>query len=162
MPVCPAFLASLMTSHSFEIPNLTNMIYKAIVIDDSAIQRLTTTHLVNNHPNLELIGSFSNASEALTTTILDQAEILLLDTMLSDIDAFEVLDKVAFRPAIIMMHASKNNAEENQIHRITDYLVKPISKKEFESALQRVMAEIEASRKFKDVLGSINKKINQK
>lgn len=138
------------------------MIYKAIVIDDSSIQRLTTTYLVNNHPNLELMGTFASTSAALKTNLLDQAEILFLDTMLNDMDAFEALDKIDFRPAIIMMHSSENNIKENPFYRITDYLVKPTTRKEFDKVLQRVMAEIGASRKFKDVLGSINKKINQK
>jgi two-component system LytT family response regulator len=32
-----------------------------VVVDDSAIQRMTVTKLVANHPNLNLVGDFSNA-----------------------------------------------------------------------------------------------------
>jgi chemotaxis response regulator CheB len=35
-----------------------------VVVDDSSIQRMIIAKLVNNHPNLHLIGDFSNAIEA--------------------------------------------------------------------------------------------------
>jgi chemotaxis response regulator CheB len=33
------------------------------VVDDSSIQRMIISKLVNNHPSLHLIGDFSNAIE---------------------------------------------------------------------------------------------------
>ena len=35
-----------------------------VVVDDSSIQRMIIAKLVNNHPNLHLVGDFSNAIEA--------------------------------------------------------------------------------------------------
>jgi chemotaxis response regulator CheB len=35
-----------------------------VVVDDSSIQRMIISKLVNNHPSLHLIGDFSNAIEA--------------------------------------------------------------------------------------------------
>lgn len=35
-----------------------------LIIEDSAVQRMIVTRLVNNHTQLNLIGDFSNAIEA--------------------------------------------------------------------------------------------------
>ena len=35
-----------------------------VVVDDSSLQRMVIAKLVNNHPNLHLVGDFSNAIEA--------------------------------------------------------------------------------------------------
>jgi chemotaxis response regulator CheB len=34
-----------------------------VVVDDSSIQRMIISKLVNNHPSLHLIGDFSNVSQ---------------------------------------------------------------------------------------------------
>ncbi len=34
-----------------------------VVVDDSTIHRITIAKLVNDHPDLNLVGDFSNASE---------------------------------------------------------------------------------------------------
>jgi hypothetical protein len=50
----------------FTTPNLKTRNYEielCVVVDDSSIQRMIIAKLVNNHPNLHLIGDFSNAIE---------------------------------------------------------------------------------------------------
>lgn len=47
-----------------------------VVVDDSAIQRMTVTKLVANHPNLNLVGDFSNAIE--TKNCLTNKEVDLI------------------------------------------------------------------------------------
>ena len=36
---------------------------KCVVVDDSGLQRLSMVKLIKDHPNLQLVGEFSNAIE---------------------------------------------------------------------------------------------------
>ena len=55
-----------------------------VVVDDSSIQRLIITKLVNNNQNLNLIGDFSNAIEAYgdyVKVVTEEESNLVLSTM---------------------------------------------------------------------------------
>lgn len=50
-----------------------------VVVDDSTIHRITIAKLVNDHPDLNLVGDFSNASETRNCILSKPVDLLFLD-----------------------------------------------------------------------------------
>lgn len=119
------------------------MKYSTIVIDDSSIQRLATSVLVKNHPNLELIGSYGNPYEAIKTIYDQKVDIVFLDVLMENVDAFELLDNIEINSAIILNSTWENFAEKAFDYGINDFLMKPMPKKRFDIAIEKIVKQIE-------------------
>ena len=63
-----------------------------VVVDDSSIQRMIIAKLVNNHPNLHLVGDFSNAIEAKNCMSVHTVDLIFLDIEMPVISGFDFLD----------------------------------------------------------------------
>ncbi|MDT0541032.1 MULTISPECIES: LytR/AlgR family response regulator transcription factor [Croceitalea] len=118
------------------------MKYTTIVIDDSSIQRLATTFLVKNHVALEHIGSYGNPYEGLRAVVDKKADILFLDVLMDDIDAFELLDSVNLNCAIIMNSTWPRFAVKAFDYGINDFITKPIQKPRFEKSVVKVINQL--------------------
>lgn len=78
------------------------MKYSTLVIDDSSIQRLATSVLVKNHPNLELIGSYESPYKGIKAVYDQKVDIVFLDVLMENVDAFELLDNIEINSAIVL------------------------------------------------------------
>ena len=65
-----------------------------IVVDDSAVQRITITKLVNESTLLHLIGDFANALETKNSLNNNNVDLIFLDIEMPVISGFLVADKV--------------------------------------------------------------------
>ena len=119
------------------------MKYTTIVIDDSSIQRLATSFLVKNHPKLELAGSYANPYEGIKAIYEQQADIVFLDVLMDEVDAFELLDSIEINAAIIMNSTWSRFAKPSFDYGISDFLTKPMPKKRFEQAVQKIIKKLE-------------------
>lgn len=119
------------------------MKYSTIVIDDSSIQRLATSVLVKNHPNLELIGSYGNPYEAIKVIYDQKVDIVFLDVLMENVDAFELLDNIEINSAIVLNSTWENFAEKAFDYGINDFLMKPMPKKRFDISIDKIVKQIE-------------------
>jgi two-component system, LytTR family, response regulator len=110
-----------------------------VVVDDSSIQRMIITKLVNNHQNLNLIGDFSNAIEAKSCMSIHAIDLIFLDIEMPIINGFDFLDGLKNKPQIIFITAKADYALKAFDYDATDYLQKPISVERFDSAVKRAM-----------------------
>ena len=62
-----------------------------IVIEDDVIQRMINVKLVNSHPNLNVVGSFSNAKEAKDFISKNSVDLILLDIEMPVVNGFAFL-----------------------------------------------------------------------
>lgn len=119
------------------------MTYKTVIIDDSAIQLLTTSFLVENHPKLILSGAFQNPYDGLRFALDEKVNFLFLDIHLGNIDAFELLGKIK-RPCTILIDSTQNlYLSQGKEYGISHFLTKPISKKEFNQKIDQVIEDFE-------------------
>ena len=99
-----------------------------VVVDDSSIQRMIISKLVNNHTSLHLIGDFSNAIEARSCMSIHNVDVIFLDIEMPVISGFDFLDGLKIKPQIIFITS-----------KATDYLQKPIALDRFNASVTRAM-----------------------
>ena len=110
-----------------------------VVVDDSAIQRMTVTKLVTNHQNLNLVGDFSNAIETKNCLTNKEVDLIFLHIEMPVINGFDLLDGLKIKPQIIFITSKAEYAVKAFDYDATDYLQKPISPQRFSAAVKRAM-----------------------
>ncbi len=114
------------------------MTFKTIIIDDSSVQQLTSTFLVKNHPRLEFIGAYADPYEGIRAVYEERADILLLDVLIDNTNAFELLDSIEIPSTILINSTWEKYASIAASYGINDFLLKPIPKKEFDNKINEV------------------------
>lgn len=110
-----------------------------VVVDDSTIHRITMAKLVNEHPDLTLVGDFSNATETRNCILNKPVDLLFLDIEMPVQTGFDLLDGLKTRPQIIVVSAKSDYALKAFDYSAVDYLHKPVSKDRFEKAVQKAI-----------------------
>lgn len=110
-----------------------------VVVDDSTIHRITMAKLVNEHPDLTLVGDFSNANETRNCILNKPVDLLFLDIEMPVHTGFDLLDGLKTRPQIIVVSAKSDYALKAFDYSAVDYLHKPVSKDRFEKAVQKAI-----------------------
>lgn len=110
-----------------------------VVVDDSTIHRITMAKLVNEHPDLTLVGDFSNATETRNCILNKPVDLLFLDIEMPVQTGFDLLDGLKTRPQIIFVSAKSDYALKAFDYAAIDYLHKPVSKDRFEKAVQKAI-----------------------
>jgi two-component system, LytTR family, response regulator len=110
-----------------------------IVVDDSSIQRILVTKLVDSHSSLNLIGEFSNAIETKSCLSTRQVDLLFLDIEMPVISGFNLLDGLKHKPQVVFITAKAEYAVKAFDYDATDYLQKPITKERFNAAIKRAL-----------------------
>jgi len=110
-----------------------------VVVDDSSLQRMIITKLVNNHPNLNLVGDFSNAIEAKGCMTLHNIDLIFLDIEMPVINGFDFLDGLKTKPQIIFITSKSEYAMKAFDYDATDYLQKPIAVDRFNASVKRAV-----------------------
>jgi two-component system LytT family response regulator len=110
-----------------------------VVVDDSSIQRMIISKLVNNHPSLHLIGDFSNAIEARSCMSIHNVDLIFLDIEMPVISGFDFLDGLKIKPQIIFITSKAEYALKAFDYDATDYLQKPIALDRFNASVTRAM-----------------------
>lgn len=110
-----------------------------VVVDDSSIQRMIIAKLVNNHPNLHLIGDFSNAIEARSCMSVHTVDLIFLDIEMPVISGFDFLDGLKTKPQIVFITSKAEYAMKAFDYDATDYLQKPIAIDRFNSSVKRAL-----------------------
>lgn len=111
----------------------------SIVVDDSAIQRITITKLVNESTLLNLVGDFSNALEAKNCINNNRIDLIFLDIEMPLINGFDLLDGLKTKPQIIIITSKADYAVKAFEYEATDFLQKPIHRERFNKAIKKAV-----------------------
>ncbi|MEO0058497.1 MAG: hypothetical protein RLZZ312_144 [Bacteroidota bacterium] len=114
---------------------------KCLVLDDSSIQRMIVSKLVENHLSLSLVGDFSNAVEAKNFMSYNEVDLLFLDIEMPIVSGFDFLDGLKIKPQVIFVTSKSDYAVKAFDYDATDYLQKPITNTRFEAAIKRATAQ---------------------
>lgn len=110
-----------------------------VVVDDSTIHRITIAKLANEHPDLDLVGDFSNASETRKCILNKTVDLIFLDIEMPVQSGFDLLDGLKTRPQIVFVSAKSDYALRAFDYAAIDYLHKPIKKDRFNKAVEKAI-----------------------
>lgn len=117
------------------------MALNCIVVDDSAIQRLSTAKLVSNHPSLKLIAEYRSAIETKSALNIHSIDLIFLEVEMPVLNGFELLNSLENKPQIIFVCNKKEFAFKAFDYDATDYLLKPLSNERFNIAVKKALRQ---------------------
>jgi len=116
------------------------MTLTTIVIDDSTLQRVATGRLIENHPNLRLMGTFDDPKKGLEAVNKFQPDVLFLDIEMPGLGGFEVLELLECDCQVILNSTRSQFAlHAFQYDQVKDFLVKPMNKPRFEKSVDKAI-----------------------
>ena len=111
---------------------------KCLVIDDEATARMIINQLIDTHKELNLVGDFSNALQAIKYLNQNQVDLIFLDIHMPDFTGFDFIQTLKNPPNVILTTSDRSFAiEAFEYDCIVDYMVKPITPERFKKAVQK-------------------------
>jgi two-component system LytT family response regulator len=118
---------------------------KALIIDDEPLARSIVKEYLQHYPNIELAQECNDGFEGVKAIQQHQPDIIFLDIQMPKINGFEMLELIDHPPATIFTTAFDEYAIKAFESHAVDYLLKPFSKERFDKAIQRWLAQSNAS-----------------
>ncbi|MFS4491374.1 LytR/AlgR family response regulator transcription factor [Maribacter sp. 2308TA10-17] len=112
---------------------------RTIVVDDSSLQRMAVSKLINDHPNLELVAEYNNGMEAYKNVEQNQIDLIFLDVEMPILNGFEFIESLSNIPQIILITGKPDYALKAFDYDVTDYLLKPITKSRFAASVKKAL-----------------------
>lgn len=123
--------------------DVLNKKFGCFVVDDNALDRLTTVSFLRKYPFLTIDGIFDNAFSALEAAQLKLPDAIFLDIDMPGQSGLELREKLSSIPACIFVTAYPDYALPGFEANALDFLVKPISAERFDKAMKRLLAFLE-------------------
>jgi two-component system LytT family response regulator len=114
---------------------------KALIIEDSRLARQGLARMLENFPNIEVIGAAENADLAFEEIEKKRPELLFLDIHMPGASGFELLANLDYEPKIIFTTAYSDYAIKSFDYNTVDYLLKPISHERLKSAIDKLESQ---------------------
>jgi DNA-binding LytR/AlgR family response regulator len=112
---------------------------KCVVVDDSGLQRLSMVKLIKDHPNLQLVGEFSNAIETKNGLLDLGVDLLFLNVEMPILSGFDLLDDLRNKPLIIFVTGKTQYAHKAFDYEAIDYIHKPVTRDRFNKAAAKAI-----------------------
>lgn len=112
---------------------------RAFIVDDEELARQRVRLLLNEEPDVEVIGESEDGFEAVDQVQATRPDLVFLDVQMPDMDGFEVLRRIpqAFLPVVIFTTACDQHAIRAFEVNALDYLLKPFKPARFKETVQR-------------------------
>ncbi len=113
---------------------------RSILIDDSSLQRIAISKMIQNHLNLDLVAEFKNGIEAQREIEGLEVDLIFLDIEMPIVNGFEFIEALQNKPQIILITGKPDYALKAFDYDVTDYLLKPITKERFNVSIKKALA----------------------
>lgn len=108
-----------------------------IIIEDQPPAQRILQKFIKDVGTLNLIGTFSNALDALSFLQTNSVDLLFLDIHLPKISGMDFLKTLKNPPQVILTTAFSEYALESYEYNVVDYLLKPFSFQRFVQAVNK-------------------------
>ena len=112
---------------------------RTLIVDDEPLARERVRRLLEQEPDLEIVGECGDGYEALQAIQKTLPDLVFLDIQMPELDGFGLLSRLdpARLPAIIFVTAFDQFAlRAFEVHAL-DYLLKPFDRERLQAAVQR-------------------------
>ncbi|HEX8944545.1 MAG TPA: LytTR family DNA-binding domain-containing protein [Gemmatimonadaceae bacterium] len=117
---------------------------RAVIVDDEELARDRIQTLLEQQPDVEVVGVCTDGPSAVETIDRTQPDLVFLDVQMPGMDGFEVVDNLerTKMPAVVFVTAHDAHAlRAFEIHAL-DFLLKPFDQTRFEKALERARGQL--------------------
>ncbi|MCE0800608.1 two-component system response regulator BtsR [Buttiauxella sp. S04-F03] len=116
---------------------------KVLIVDDEPLARENLRIMLQNEPDIEVVGECGNAVEAIGAVHRLHPDVVFLDIQMPRISGLEMVSMLdpEQRPYIVFLTAFDEYAVQAFEEHAFDYLLKPIDSKRLEKTLQRLRHE---------------------
>jgi response regulator of citrate/malate metabolism len=123
--------------------------YRVLIVEDDPMVAMINEQYVRKHKQFQVVGSCRDGKAALEFLVNNEADLMILDVFMPQMDGFETLRQIRKRqiPVDVIMVTAANEREslEKALHLgIVDYLIKPFTFERFRMALDKYIAHIDA------------------
>ncbi len=120
-----------------------------LVVDDEPLARKRVVRLLRDDPDINIVGTFSSATEAAAHAPKLAPQLMLLDIRMPELDGFELVAACAeqgVNPYIIFVTAYSDRSMDAFGVGAIDYILKPFDDERFARAVARAKSLISATR----------------
>ena len=116
--------------------------YNVIIVDDEYLAQKLLQDYVSKVDSLQLVGTCSNAFEAIEALKNSRVDIMLLDIQMPDLTGLELVKSLEKKPAIIFTTAYSEYAVDAFNLAVSDYLLKPFDFPRFIQAINKAVGQV--------------------
>lgn len=116
---------------------------RCIIVEDQPPAQRILRKFIDEVPNMELVGVFSDGIQALELLRSEPVDLMFLDIHLPKINGLDFLKSLAEPPQVILTTAFSEYALEGYDLNVVDYLLKPFSFQRFLQAVSKVVGKQE-------------------
>ena len=127
---------------------------RTLIIDDERLARKELISLLENYPEIEVIGECVNATEARESIHELQPELIFLDIQMPGESGFDLLETLEYQPKVIFVTAYDSYAIRAFEVNALDYILKPVDDERLATAIKKVQNENGDASDEKDELDS--------
>ena len=117
------------------------MKFKTLIVEDSRLAQNELLRLCAPYSSLAVVGQAKTLADAIKLIRKTEPDLLLLDINLPDGTGFDLLDQLQWVPQVIFTTAYDEFAIQAFERNALDYLLKPISEKRFNQAVEKLNKE---------------------
>ena len=126
------------------------MAIKTIIADDEILARQKLRQLLQNEPEIDIMGEGASAMETIDLVQLTRPDLVFLDIQMPGMDGFDILSTLAAHdvvpaPRIIFTTAYDQYALKAFEINAIDYLLKPFTRDRLNQAVQRAREQLRPS-----------------
>ncbi len=114
---------------------------KCIIVDDVPMACKGMRRLVEGRRELELIGMYENAEDALAVLETGDVDLMFLDIQMAGMNGMELARKAGKGVMVVFTTAYSEYAVDSYEVNAIDYLVKPIDPERFDMAVERALLQ---------------------
>lgn len=112
---------------------------KAILVDDEPLARSILGEYLESYPQVQVVAECNDGFEGAKAIMQHQPDVVFLDIQMPKINGFEMLEVLDKKPCIIFTTAFDEYAIQAFEQHAIDYLLKPITKKRFDQAMDKLL-----------------------
>ena len=116
---------------------------KCLIVDDEPLAIDVIKSHLSNYPEMELVGTCSNAIQAAEMIKSKQVDLLFLDIQMPEVTGIEFMRSLQNPPLVIFTTAYAEYAVEGFELDAIDYLLKPISSDRFDKAIKNLRSTLD-------------------
>lgn len=130
---------------------------KAIIVDDEPLAHQVILHHLESYSDIRVVSQHFSAKDALYELAKSTIDVVFLDINMPELSGLELIQALANPPQIIIVSAYEEYAITGFELNVTDYLLKPVSAKRVQQAINKVRERIYLAPKSKSITLKIDR-----